>query len=231
MKLKQSGLCIHCAAQPPSYKGSCRACYLAARVKQRERRAARRGKTYRTLPTVKADAGMKAVEDAADQLRARWARAWLKMFADEPRSKTRAYLAAKTRRHYSLHSANEVERVRVYKTANVESNRRWNDIRLAREARLADGTVTRSMIARLKREASHCAYCNCQLVQKQTDHIVSLAAGGEHSLRNIVIVCPDCNQHKHALDLGVWINRIDQPRRERIAGLFEARFGVRLIAA
>ena len=37
--------------------------------------------------------------------------------------------------------------------------------------------------------------------RKQTDHMVPLVLAGEHSLRNIVIVCPPCNGRKSAIEL------------------------------
>ena len=95
----------------------------------------------------------------------------------------------------------------------------WDSVRKLREADQSDGSVTRLSIARMKRGARLCAYCGCTLHRKQTDHMIPLALGGEHSLRNIVIVCPDCNQRKHALSYEEWIERVDPKHRDRVVAL------------
>lgn len=71
----------------------------------------------------------------------------------------------------------------------------------------------------LKRKAANCAYCGCEMEpdRKQTDHMTPLALGGDHSLRNIVIVCPGCNR-KGSLNYAEWIERVEPEHKARAIG-------------
>jgi len=115
--------------------------------------------------------------------------------------------------------------VAAYKRANVERNLEWTAVRKERETMLADGTVRPGTIARLKREASHCAYCGSVLGEKQTDDMVPLVLGGEHSLRNIVVVCPTCNGRKARLSYSEWVERVEPRHRERVVAIYVERYG------
>ncbi len=53
--------------------------------------------------------------------------------------------------------------------------------------------------------------------RKQTDHMTPLALGGDHSLRNIVIVCPGCNR-KGSLNYAEWIERVEPEHKARAIG-------------
>jgi len=57
------------------------------------------------------------------------------------------------------------------------------------------------------------------------------AWSGEHSLRNIVIVCRACNGKKSALTYEAWIDRIDPQHRERVTALYQERYGELAVAA
>ncbi len=64
-----------------------------------------------------------------------------------------------------------------------------------------DGTnrITRTQWeARLKEFDYHCAYCLVQFEEENLwlEHIVGVAAGGTHTLDNIVGACQLCNQQK-----------------------------------
>ena len=43
--------------------------------------------------------------------------------------------------------------------------------------------------------------------------------GGEHSRRNIVIVCPRCNGKKHTLSYAQWIDHVEPEHRPRVVAL------------
>ena len=122
------------------------------------------------------------------------------------------------------HRDDEVARVTAYKRAHADRNLEWTAVRKEREAIQADGTVSPDVIAQLKREASTCAYCGCVLIDKQTDHMIPLVLGGEHSLRNIVIVCPTCNGRKARLSYDEWLERIDPQHRERVLAVCRERY-------
>lgn len=100
--------------------------------------------------------------------------------------------------------------------------------RYARNGRLkvlCPGCDQRKEAARKRTEAAQlCAYCGVRLIRKQTDHMIPLALGGEHSLRNIVIVCPDCNARKAGLSYAEWVDRVEPQHRQRVLALYHERY-------
>ena len=91
-----------------------------------------------------------------------------------------------------------------------------------------DGTLTVQVVRELKAQASRCAYCDDPFVlagEKQTDHMVALCHGGEHSRRNVVVVCRRCNGRKARLTYAEWLDRIEPAHRRRVAALFSQRYG------
>jgi 5-methylcytosine-specific restriction endonuclease McrA len=139
--------------------------------------------------------------------------------------------AAMSRRYYARHRQQEVSRHVAWKAAHPERNNEYSRTRQERIQATDDGTATLAAIARLKREATHCAYCGSRLLRKQTDHMTPVCLGGQHSLCNIVIVCPDCNGKKHTLSYAQWIERVEPRYRARVASLWAARFGELAVGA
>jgi 5-methylcytosine-specific restriction endonuclease McrA len=199
---------------------------------QREAAAAKAGRALPPyVPQSERDfrGRMRGAEKTADQIRARWAAEWLRpfrleqeLYQNDPGFRDQA--KAQSRNYYRRHRPREVARVGRYKLTNPERNRDWNRKRTERLSESSDGTATNGSIARLKRRAQHCAYCASPLSEKQTDHIIPVALGGEHSLRNIVIVCPPCNGRKATLSYAEWIDRIEPQHRARVAALYGERY-------
>lgn len=199
----------------------------------REREAAKQGRELEAyVPQAERNrqGRMRAVERLADRIRARWATEWLRPFR---RSSTELYWEdpqyretkkAEFREAYRRHRAEEIQRVLHYKRAHPDRNRKWSATRLRREVDGSDGTATPEKIAELKSKATHCAYCGHALHEKQTDHMIPLVLGGEHSLRNIVIVCPQCNGRKARLSYEEWIARIEPQHRARLIALYQERY-------
>lgn len=163
---------------------------------------------------------MRQAERLAGQIRARWAAQWLRPF----RSRTQDEDNAKSRDYYSRHRMQESARVQDYKAANQHRKLEWAKTREERIRSSGDGTASVQAIRKLKRAATHCAYCGGRLIRKQTDHMVPLALGGEHTLLNIVIVCPDCNARKACLSYAEWMERIEPEHRARVAALYQMRY-------
>jgi 5-methylcytosine-specific restriction endonuclease McrA len=46
-----------------------------------------------------------------------------------------------------------------------------------------------------------CAYCGLECERPEMDHVVALAAGGAHSVENVVPACGQCNRKKNAKPL------------------------------
>ena len=210
---------------------------------QRERDAEKQGRALcEYVPQAKKEerSALARVEKEADRIRARWAKEWLKPFqqpqatyaelcASDPTYKGRH--AAKSRKSYWRRHQRELERIGIWKAAHPDQKRQYDVTRREREREFADGTVTSEEIAGLKQKATYCAYCACALVKKQTDHMVPLVLGGKHSLRNIVIVCPDCNARKARLSYEQWIGRVAHQHRARVVALFYERYGDLAVAA
>ena len=165
-------------------------------------------------------------EHPADGLLSQWATAGLRPFR-HPRAVGQAeramQRAAQARAHYAQHQLEQKERTRRYKVAHPQRKRAMDAARNARIHAQSDGTASPAAIKKLKAATTHCSYCDERLFSKQTDHMITLALGGEHSLRNIVIVCPECNLTKHKLSYEEWIERVDPRHRARVIALFESR--------
>lgn len=173
---------------------------------------------------------LRKAERLADRIRARWAAAWLSPFQISRRElyqqdqEFRDQVKASWRDRYRRRRDHEVSRTRAYKLANPERVLTYHQTRRERIHEGSDGTATDQAIARLKRDSTHCAYCGEILARKQTDHMIPLVLGGEHSMRNIVIVCPDCNARKATLSYPEWIERVAPEHRARVVALYQARY-------
>jgi len=208
-----------CWANTPEYKRL-----------QREAEAAKRGRLavpYIPQSVRKFRSRMHQAERMADRIRARWAAEWLRPFRNRLYDADPLYreeVKAINRERYRRRRSCEVNRVAEYKLANPERNRAWSRARIEREIDLSDGTASKDAIARLKERATHCAYCDVRLIDKHTDHMIPLLLGGEHSLRNIVIVCPECNARKARLSYPEWVQRVDPEHRPRVIALYRERY-------
>jgi 5-methylcytosine-specific restriction endonuclease McrA len=133
--------------------------------------------------------------------------------------------AAQARRDYQRNLAQERLRTATYKAAHPETVSCYHETRQARIDATCDGSATKESIQKAKTAASRCAYCDCPFedARKQTDHMVALCHGGEHSLRNIVIVCSQCNARKASLTYEQWIERVEPEHRVRVQRLWIAR--------
>jgi 5-methylcytosine-specific restriction endonuclease McrA len=177
-------------------------------------------------------AAVRVVEDAAKRIRRSFVRSLLKEFNRlaataflEVVSALRKEQAAQARTDYQRNLAQERLRTATYKAAHPEAVSIYGQTRNARIAAACDGTVTKESILDAKTAAHRCAYCDCPFedAEKQTDHMVAVCHGGEHSMRNIVIVCRPCNARKASLTCGQWIERVQPEHRVRVQRLWIAR--------
>lgn len=204
-----------------------------ARRLQRERDAAKQDRTlcnYVTRDEREHHARMVEADRFASSIRSRWAAEWLcpfrksdaELYWDDPAY--REQQKAKYRSSYARRIEFERARARAWNVAHPEER---DAQRMRREERMlcgSDGTATAQAISRLKRAATHCAYCACVLGEKQTDHMFPLVLGGEHSLRNVVIVCPECNGKKSTLSYAEWLERVAPEHRARVLALYQERY-------
>ena len=204
-----------------------------AHRRQRESVAAKEGRElceYVTREEREHHARMVEADQLADRIRSYWVREWLRpfrqsdaeLYCDDPAYREKQ--KAKFRSSYARRIEFERARTRAWNVAHPEER---DAQRVRREERVrggSDGTATAQAISRLKQEATHCAYCACVLVEKQTDHMFSLVLGGDHSLRNVVIVCPECNGKKATLSYAEWLERVAPEHRARALALYEERY-------
>lgn len=89
--------------------------------------------------------------------------------------------------------------MREWRAANTERARQHDANKSARR-RSAVGTYTAEDVSRLQRlQGFKCAECGKSTKKTyHVDHIMPLALGGANWPTNLQILCPPCNQHKHA---------------------------------
>ena len=136
--------------------------------------------------------------------------------------------AARQRVEYHKHVLRSRLKTTAYKATHPEAVILYGQTRYDRIAATCDGTATKDSIREAKAAAHRCAYCDCPFedAAKQTDHMVAVCHGGEHSMRNIVIVCRPCNARKASLTYEQWTERVQPEHRARVVCLYLQRHGV-----
>lgn len=99
-----------------------------------------------------------------------------------------------------------------------------------RDARLAgvvdDGSVTVEVLREAWDEATVCLYCGRELTQwnKSVEHMTPMSKGGEHTIRNVIIVCRLCNETKKSMWFDEWMVRLADPFRQAAHDLFICKY-------
>jgi 5-methylcytosine-specific restriction endonuclease McrA len=136
--------------------------------------------------------------------------------------------AAKSREYYHRNLQRSRRKTAMYKATHPEWAIEHQEIRTDRIKAMDDGTLTVQVLREMKAQSSRCAYCDDPFIfagEKQTDHMVALCHGGEHSRRNVVIACRRCNGRKARLTYAEWLDRIGPAHRGRAMALFCRRYG------
>lgn len=136
-----------------------------------------------------------------------------------PRSTINSTCLECCRMKYAGVAAKRVVQMAAWRAANPDTVKaackRWKDAnpdavkthRYARRARKANGAGFNIAQVRavLAAQGGRCANCR-KLVGENfhADHVVPLALGGIHDIKNIQILCPPCNHRKHKKDPIVW---------------------------
>jgi 5-methylcytosine-specific restriction endonuclease McrA len=207
---------------------------------QRRRAAEREGRPFvaTSSPAYLTQQAAKQAERRAIHVAIEEAHAAYQFWKSQPRVaavlvELKAKRAAESQRgYYSRHRANAIGKVVRYKNAYPDRVATYNAVRAERIQTAADGSLTPEAIVEMKRHATHCAYCADAMADhaKQTDHIVALSLGGEHSARNVVICCAWCNGRKASLPFETWLDRVDPKHRPRAVALYRERFGAPIVA-
>lgn len=133
--------------------------------------------------------------------------AWLKEFE---RGRKRRYWLNKGKYRDKIYRENLSE--------EQKERLRWNRRahKLCREAQaraLTDRTITGRKLRRLRTSAKECPYCGSMIDADNShlDHMTPLSLGGEHSIYNVVVCCPDCNMRKNDTPFMQWVNSLREP--------------------
>lgn len=122
------------------------------------------------------------------------------------------------REKYHAKAEKRITQMKVWRDANPETLRaackRWKDSnpqavrshRFNRERRKSEGPgfTADQADAIFEAQGRRCANCLKKIERYHADHIVPLAAGGAHDIKNIQALCPSCNHKKHKKDPFAW---------------------------
>jgi 5-methylcytosine-specific restriction endonuclease McrA len=209
---------------------------------QRERESAQQGRSlcgYVSKAERERHALLLRADRAAHRVRRRHFKAllleWNRIVLTRPDvvEELREENAAKSREYYHRNLQRSRRKTAMYKVAHPEWAIEHQEIRMDRIKAMDDGTLTVQVVRELKAQAARCAYCDDLFVlagEKQTDHMVAICHGGEHSRRNVVIVCRRCNGRKARLTYAEWLDRIEPAHRARAVALFYLRYGAGAVA-
>lgn len=126
------------------------------------------------------------------------ARACQKKWAAENRDRINAV----SRAYYARNSEAHAIRVKAWEAKNPGARVAINARRRCR-VKGAEGSFTAIDIAVISDEQCHlCAYCHADLNDTgfHVDHFIPLFNGGTNWPWNLQLLCPECNQKKHAKD-------------------------------
>jgi 5-methylcytosine-specific restriction endonuclease McrA len=219
----RDGHCLKCGAFMPEqerlwrkrvdgtapYPEPCRACRRAkarlrtteSRRKERQKRAAKNGRVYRTLEELRSSATARAADRAAKRAAER---------ASRPRPASKKEWIARYERElptdYTEHQYKPSETIYwharyaldpEFKAKEIERTRRRKAKRFGITMQ-GDGTLTGKAVQRMYAAAKRCTDCKRALrsIDKSLDHIVPLSKGGQHSILNARVICKRCNSVK-----------------------------------
>jgi hypothetical protein len=212
----------------------CHECRLADKREHREVAANAAGRElsdYTPQPLREFRAALERAEKRADAVRRKFFADWLRPFRVDSAELYRAddeyreQVKERYRQRYAQNVHAQRAKVAEYKATHPERVEVWHETRAMRIRITDDGTLPLDELNRMKREARECAYCGAELTAKSTDHMIALCHGGEHSRRNVVIVCPSCNARKAMLTYEEWIERVSPEHRARVEALWVERHG------
>lgn len=95
--------------------------------------------------------------------------------------------------------------------------------------------ISEADIARVfEKTNGHCAYCGKDLKrgsQKiEIDHAFPIYYGGDNSIRNLLLSCPQCNNFKHSFSIeelrNELLKQIDRARRYSVNFRFAEKYGL-----
>lgn len=90
------------------------------------------------------------------------------------------------------------EKARIWREANREQYRLNSKRQRAIRRGVRIETVTKKQIDELRiKQRGRCGICKKKLVAQNIDHVMPIAKGGAHEIKNLQLLCPKCNAEKH----------------------------------
>lgn len=149
----------------------------------------------------------------------------------KPKPKPRVCLTPEQRREanrirskqrYLANRDAQIARVSAYKKRHPNKNNDWSH---RRRARLIGGFMGPVDLGAVKASRKSCLYCLTPVTPEtaQADHVIAIALGGEHTMRNLVAACASCNGRKRDRPLVEWLGMLAPERRSVVERLCAER--------
>lgn len=114
-----------------------------------------------------------------------------------------------------LESSNEIlerirlernEKLRIVSEEKQREREKINSLKAAAASAIGKGREYARTVRSKLELPNECPYCGCELgLDRHADHIYPLSKGGFSTIKNMVIVCSDCNKKKGAMTLNSFI--------------------------
>lgn len=135
-----------------------------------------------------------------------------------PRSTANSTCLECSREKYHAKAEENIVKMKAWRLKNPEvykaASKRWKDAnpeavrnhRFKRDRRKQNGPgfTAAQADAIFESQGRRCANCLKKIDKYHADHIVPLAAGGNHDIKNIQALCASCNHKKHKKDPFAW---------------------------
>lgn len=138
--------------------------------------------------------------------------------------KKRREIKAEQKRIYREENKEYFDKIRleqqeISKQKKREAKKRYNEKypmrgkqhKMKRRAALKTTVIrvtTKELNELIRSSQNICFWCDKHTDMIHIDHIYPLAKGGEHTINNLCVSCPDCNMRKGAKDPEVWLEEI-----------------------
>lgn len=91
-----------------------------------------------------------------------------------------------------------------------------------------DGTLSNEVLRNMYAEAKNCLICEEEIKwrDKNLDHIVPLSKGGAHSIKNVMVICKDCNTKKSNKDFLDFFLSLNLKAKNNLKNYFRNNFNL-----
>lgn len=131
--------------------------------------------------------------------------------------KCKTCLKIKSLEYFNKRSAKCKECQKIYVSLNGNREKRKSWI-----SETDDGTLNNEVLRNMYSESKHCLICKTAIKwrDKNLDHIVPLSKGGAHSIKNVMIICKDCNTKKSNKDFLDFFSSLNPEAKNNLKNYF-----------